>query len=95
MKSRLAGLDLHGSAIKWVAEFESRSVFGRLFRKWILVLKVSLLFLYKRRFKQLKNNIFHPGIIKPRLFSSFCRNSRFILKILDPDSLEMKTDFEK
>jgi hypothetical protein len=33
--SKLTGLDQHGSAIKWVAEFESRSVFGRLFRKWI------------------------------------------------------------
>jgi hypothetical protein len=32
IQSRLAGLDLHGSAKKWVAEFESGSVFGGLFR---------------------------------------------------------------
>jgi hypothetical protein len=35
IKIKLACLDLHRSALKWVAEFESGSLFGRLFRKWI------------------------------------------------------------
>ncbi len=84
IKSRLTGLDLHGSAIKWVVEFKFS--IGRLFRE--MDLGTSTLINIKVYFQALH------GQQSKTIFLFFCRNSRFILKMLDPDSHEMKTDFE-